>query len=75
MFFVFRRNIEESQAPVAPQTQADNSSVNWTRSHCCKRQNETVDAGDQQPANKYQRHEQKSDDLGNSWPLPFGQAA
>ena len=39
-----------------------------------KRHNETVDAGDQQPGKKYQRLELESDDLGNSWALPFGQA-
>ena len=36
--------------------------------------NETVDTGDQQPANKYQRFELESDDLGNSWALPSVEA-
>ena len=39
-----------------------------------KRHNETVDAGDQQPGKKYQKLELESDDLGNSWALPSGQA-
>ena len=70
---VFRRNTEESQTPVAPQFQDNSSSSTETQSSGCKRHNETVDAGDQQPANIYQRFELESDDLGNSWAFPFGQ--
>ena len=66
---IFRRNTEESQTSVAPQVQDDNSSSTETQRH-----NETVDAGDQQPANKYQRFELESDDLGISSTLPSGQA-
>ena len=71
---VFRRNAEESQTPVAPQVQDDNNSSTETQSSGIKRHNETVDAGDQQPAKKYQRLELESDDLGNSWALPSRQA-
>ena len=67
------RNKEGLQTPVAHQVQ-DSSSSTETQSSGCKRQNETVDAGDQQPANKSQRFELESDDLGNSWPLPSRQA-
>ena len=67
---VFRRNTEESQTPVAPQVQDDSSSSTETQSNGCERHNETVDAGGQQPANKYQRFELESGDLGNSWALP-----
>ena len=63
---VFRRNTEESQTPVPPQVQDDSSSSTETKLSGCKRQNETVDAGDQQSPNKYQRFELKNDDLGNS---------
>ena len=71
---VFRRNAEESQTPVAPQVQDDSSSSTETQLSGIKRHNETVDAGDQQPGKKYQRLELESDDLGNSWALPSGQA-
>ena len=71
---IFRRKTEESQTPVAPQVQDDNSSSTETQSSGCKRHNETVDAGDQQPANRYQRFELESDDLGISSALPSGQA-
>ena len=60
---VFRRNTEESQTPVAPQVQDDSSSSTETQSSGCKRHYETVDDGDQQPANKYRRFELESDDL------------
>ena len=70
---VSRRNTEVSQASVAPQVQ-DDCSFTETQSSGCKKQNKTVDAGDQQPANKYQRFELESDYLGNSWPLLSRQA-
>ena len=60
----FRRNAEESQTPVAPQVQDGSSSSTETQSSGVKRHNETVDAGDQHSANKYQ----------NSCALPSGQA-
>ena len=72
---VFRRNAEESQTPVVPQLQDDSSCCTEIQSSGCKTQNETVDAGDQQPANKYQRFEFECDDLGNSRTFPSGQAA
>ena len=64
---VFRRNTEESQTPVTPQVQ-DTSSSTETQSSGCKRHNETVDDGDQQPANKYWRFELESDDLDGPYP-------
>ena len=60
--------------PVAPQFQDDSSSSTETQLSGWKRQNETVEAGDLQPANKYQRFEIESDDPGHSWALPSGQA-
>ena len=71
---VFRRNTEESQTPVAPQVQDDSSSSTETQSIVCKWHKKTVDVGDQQPVNKYQRFELESEDLGNSWALPSAQA-
>ena len=71
---VFRKNAEESQTPVAPQVQDDSSNSTETQSSGVKRHNKTVDAGDQQPANKYQRLELESGNLGNSCDLPSGQA-
>ena len=70
----FRRNAEESQTPVAPQVQDGSSSSTETQSSGVKRHNETVDAGDQHSANKYQRLELESENLGNSCALPSGQA-
>ena len=66
---VFRRHTEESQTPVAAQVKDDSSSSTDTQSSGCKRQNETVDAGDQQPSNKYQRLELESDDLPGKLPM------
>ena len=65
---VSRRNTEVSQASVAPYVQ-DDCSLTDTQQSGCKKQNKTVDAGDQQPANKYQRFELESDNPANSWLL------
>ena len=73
-FLVFFVETEESQTPVAPQVQDDSSSSTETQWSGVKRHNETVDAEDHQPANKYQRFELESDDFENSWALPSGQA-
>ena len=73
-FLVFFVETEESQTPVAPQVQDDSSSSTETQWSGVKRHNETVDAEDHQPANKYQRFELESVDFGNLWALPSGQA-
>ena len=69
----FRRKTDASQIPVVPQVQKESNSTE-TLSSGCKMQNETVDAGDQQPANKYERFELESENLGNPWAFPFAQA-
>ena len=63
-FFNFRRNTDTSQIPVVPQAQKENNSTE-TLSSGCKMQDKTVDAADQQPANKYRRFELESEDFGN----------
>ena len=43
---VFRRNTKESQTPVALQVHNDSSSSTETHLSGCKKQNESVEAGD-----------------------------